>query len=61
MRNQENKSHEANISRSKNNHTMKFGHLIEYKKKNVFLKKLYQKEVRQTSSRSLFVFLNSFI
>ena len=29
-----------NISRSKDNQTMKFGQLIEYNKKNIFLQKL---------------------
>ena len=29
-----------NISQSKGNQTMKFGHLIEYNKRNIFLKKL---------------------
>ena len=30
-----------NISKSKGNQTMKFGQLIEYNKKNIFLQKLY--------------------
>ena len=29
------------ISQSKSNQTMKFGQLIEYNKKNIFLQKLY--------------------
>ena len=32
-----------NISQSKGNKTMKFGHLIEYNKRNIFLQKLYGK------------------
>ena len=32
-----------NISKSKGNQAIKFGQLIEYKKRNIFLKKLYQK------------------
>ena len=30
-----------NISRSKNNQTMKFGQLVDYDMKNIFLGKLY--------------------
>ena len=33
----------ANISRSKNNKTVKFGQLIEYLMKNIFLEKSYAK------------------
>ena len=33
-----------NISRSKGNETMKFGQLIEYKKRNFFLKNHAEKE-----------------
>ena len=32
-----------NISQSKGNQTMKFGQLIEYNKRNIFLQKLCQK------------------
>ena len=32
-----------NISQSKGNKTMKFGHLMEYNKRNIFLQKLYGK------------------
>ena len=32
-----------NISQSKGNQTMKFGQLIEYNKRNVFLQKLWRK------------------
>ena len=41
-----------NISRTKNNQTMKFGHAIEYNTRNiVFLEKSYTKCVGQTSPR----------
>ena len=30
-----------NISRSKNNQTMKFGQLIEYNMRNIFIEKLF--------------------
>ena len=50
-----------NISQSKGNQTMKFGQLIEYNKRNIFLQKLCKKWGRETSSRPLFVFLKSFI
>ena len=50
-----------NISQSKGNKTMKFGHLIEYNKRNIFLQKLYGKWGRETSSRSLSIFLRSLI
>ena len=33
----------TNISRSKGNQAMKFGQLIEYDMKNIFLEKLYTK------------------
>ena len=33
----------SNISRSKDNQTMKFGQLIEYKVRNIFVEKLYTK------------------
>ena len=42
------------ISQSKGNQTMKFGQLIEYNKKNIFLQKLYGEWGRETSSRPLF-------
>ena len=32
-----------NISQSKGNQTMKFGQLIEYNKRNIFLLKVYRK------------------
>ena len=45
-----------NISQSKGNKTMKFGQLIEYNKRNIFLQKLRGKWSRGTSSRPLFIF-----
>ena len=46
-----------NILQSKGNQTMKFGQLIEYNKRNIFLQKLCGKWGRETSSRPLFYFL----
>ena len=40
---------------------MKFGQLIEYNKKNIFLQKLCRKWGRKTSSRPLFIFYNCLI
>ena len=40
-----------NVSRSKDNQTVKLGQLIEYNKRNIFLQKLYRKWDRETSSR----------
>ena len=48
-----------NISESKDNQTMKFGQLIEYYKRNIFLQKLCEKWGRETSPRPLFIFLES--
>ena len=45
-----------NISQSKGNQTMKFGQLIEYNKRNIFLQKLCRKWGKETSSRPLFIF-----
>ena len=45
-----------NISQSKGNQKMKFGQLVEYNKKNIYLQKLCQKLGRETSSRPLFMF-----
>ena len=45
-----------NISRSKDNQTMKIGQLTEYIKKTIFLQKLCREQGRETSSRLLFVF-----
>ena len=50
-----------NISGIKGNQTMKFGQLLEYPKRIIFLKKLCRKWGRETSSRPLFVFWKSFI
>ena len=41
----------CNISRSKGNHTIKFGTLIEYKIINFFFEKLCAKQVGETSPR----------
>ena len=46
----------SNISHSKNNQTIKFGRLIEYKKRNIFLQKSCTKWGRVTSYKPLFVF-----
>ena len=48
-----------NISQSKDNQTLRFDQLIEYKKRNIFLKKLCGKWGRETSSRPLFIFWKS--
>ena len=40
-----------NISRSKGSHTMKFGQLIEYNKRNIFLEKSYTKCAGETILR----------
>ena len=50
-----------NISRIKGNQWKKFGQLIEHPKRNIFLKILCRKWVRETSSRPLFIFWKSFI
>ena len=39
------------ISRSKDNQTIKFGQLIEYNMRNIFLEKSYGKYGRETSPR----------
>ena len=51
----------SNISRSKDDKTAKFGQLIEYNQRNIFLQKPCRKWGRETSSRSLFVFQKSSI
>ena len=48
-----------NISQSIHNQTMKFGHLIEYNKRNINLQKLCRKWGKEASSRPLFVFQKS--
>ena len=50
-----------NISQSKGNQTMKFGQLIEYNKRNIFLQKLCGKWGRGTSSRSVYFLKKSLI
>ena len=42
-----------NISQSKGNQTIKFGQLIEYNKRNIFLQKLCRKWGKEASSRPL--------
>ena len=44
------------ISQSKGNQTVKFGQLLEYKKRNIVLQKLCGKWGRETSSGPLFTF-----
>ena len=46
----------SNISQSKGNQTMKFGQLVDYNKRNIFLQKLCRKWGKETSSRPLFIF-----
>ena len=41
------------ISRSKGNQTMKFGQLIEYNMRNIFVKKSYTKCAEETITRLL--------
>ena len=50
-----------NISDSKGEQTMKFGQLLEYNKRNIFLQKLCRKWGKETSSRPLFIFSKSLI
>ena len=45
-----------NISKSKDNQTMKFLQLIEFKVKNILFQKLWRKWGRETNSRPLFIF-----
>ena len=50
----------SNISRSKANQTMRFGQLIEYNVRNIFLQKSGKETSsrgKETSSRALLVFL----
>ena len=47
-------THISQISRSKNNHTTRFGQLIEYKMRNIFLEKSYTKCVGKASPRSFY-------
>ena len=41
----------TNISRSKGNQAIKFGQIIEYNTRNIFLEKSYTKRGRETISR----------
>ena len=52
-------THIALMSRSENNQTMKFGKIIECKKKNIFLQNSCRKWGRETSPRPLFVFFKN--
>ena len=47
-----------NISRSKGNQTMKFGHLIEYKQRKILLEKSYSKCGGETSPRLIIEFIS---
>ena len=49
----------SNISQGKDNQTMKFGQLIEYSKRNIFLQNLCRKWSRDTSPRPLLIVLES--
>ena len=49
-----------NISRSKDNQTLKFAQLTEHNKRNIFLRKSCRIWDRETSSRPLFLFQKSF-
>ena len=40
-----------NISKNKDNQTMKFGHLLEYGKRHIFLEKFYTKCGKETIPR----------
>ena len=44
----------SNISRSKGDQAVNFGQLIEYNKRNIFLKKSYTKCAKETIPRPLF-------
>ena len=44
----------SNISRSKGNKTMKFGQLIEYNMKNIFLEESYSKYGGEASPRTFY-------
>ena len=48
-----------NISESKGKQTIKFGQLIEYNKRNIFLQIFCKKWSKETSSRPLFIFLKN--
>ena len=46
-----------NISQGKGNQTVKFGQLIEYKKRNIFLKKNYAEKETRRLVPDFFLFL----
>ena len=45
----------SNISQGKDSQTMKFGQLIEYNKRNIFLQKLCGKRGSETNFSPLFI------
>ena len=47
-----------NISRSKGNQTMKFGHLIEHKQRNILLEKSYSKCGGEKSPRLIIEYIS---
>ena len=47
------------ISQNKRNQRIKFGQVVEYNNKNIFVQKLCRKWGTKTSSRPLFVFLKA--
>ena len=49
-----------NISESKGKQTIKFGQLIEYNKRNIFLHILHRKWSKENSSRPFFVFKKAY-
>ena len=51
----------SNISQSKGNETMKFGQLIEYNDRNIFLQELWRKWGNETSFRPLYFSKKSLI
>ena len=46
-----------NVSRSKGSHTLEFGQVIEFSKRNILLRKPCRKWDREIGSRPPFVFL----
>ena len=49
------------ISQSKGKQAIKFGQLVQYNKRNIFLQQLCGKWGKENSSRPLFIFLKSLI
>ena len=50
-----------NISRSKDNQTIKFSHVIEYDMRNIFRQISFRKRGRETSSGLPFLFENIYV